>query len=66
MAEIVKELTIEVTPEKVFDALTTPDGIAMWWSNQVTADPKVSSLTEVRFANGGVFQLELTDLEVGK
>jgi uncharacterized protein YndB with AHSA1/START domain len=65
MSEIVQELRIEATPEKVFHALTTPDGIAAWWSNQVTAEPKVGALTEVRFESG-VFQMEITDLEVGK
>jgi len=33
MADIVQELTIEATPENVFHALTTSDGIAEWWSN---------------------------------
>lgn len=65
MAEIVQELTIEATPEHVFHALTMPDGIAAWWSNRVTAEPVIGSLTEVRFESG-VFQMEVTDLEVGK
>jgi uncharacterized protein YndB with AHSA1/START domain len=65
MAEIVLELTIEATPEHVFHALTTPGGIAGWWSNLVTAEPKVGALTEVRFESG-VMQMEITDLEVGK
>ena len=30
------------------------------------AEPTVGSFTEVRFENGGVFQMEMTDLEVGK
>jgi uncharacterized protein YndB with AHSA1/START domain len=59
-------MTIEATPENVFHALTLPDRIAGWWSNHVTAEPKVGSLTEVRFENGGVFKMEITDLEVGK
>jgi uncharacterized protein YndB with AHSA1/START domain len=66
MSEIVQELTIKATPEKVFHALIRPDGIAGWWSNHVTAEPVVGSLTEVRFENGGVFQMEMTNLEVGK
>lgn len=65
MAEIVQELMLEATPEHVFHALTTPEGIAGWWSNRVTAEPVVGALTEVRFESG-VFQLEMTDLEVGK
>ena len=66
MSDIVQELTIEATPENVFYALTLPDGITGWWSNHVTAEPVVGSLTEIRFENGGVFQMEITDLEVGK
>ncbi len=66
MSDIVQELTIEATPENVFHALTLPDGITGWWSNHVTAEPVVGSLTEIRFENGGVFKMEITDLEVGK
>ena len=66
MADIVQELTIKATPENVFHALTEPDGITGWWSNHVTAEPKVGSLTDVRFENGGVMKMEITNLEVGK
>lgn len=66
MTDIVQELTIEATPENVFHALTEPDEIAEWWSNHVTAERKVGSFTEVRFENGGVMKMEITDLEVGK
>lgn len=65
MSEIVQELTIEATPERVFQALTTPDGIAVWWSNLVTAEPEVGAFTEVRFESG-IMKMEITDLEVGK
>lgn len=66
MADIVQELTIAVAPEQVFQALTTSEGITGWWSNHVTTEPKVGSITEVSFENGGVFHLEVIDLEVGK
>ncbi len=66
MSDIVQELKIEATPEKVFHALTEPAGIAGWWSNHATARPEVGSVTEVRFENGGVFKMEIIELEVGK
>ncbi len=66
MSDIIQELTIEATPENVFHALTLPGGITGWWSNHVTAEPKVGTLTEVRFENGRIFKMEITDLEVGK
>jgi len=64
--EILTTVEVTATSEHVFHALTLPDGIAGWWSNHVTAEPKVGSLTEVRFENGGVFKMEIIDLEVGK
>jgi uncharacterized protein YndB with AHSA1/START domain len=66
MADIVEELVIEAAPENVFRALTLSEGIASWWSNRVTAEPKVGSIVEVRWQNGGVMKFEVTDLEVGK
>ncbi len=66
MSTIVQELTIEAAPEKVFHALTRPEEIAGWWSNHVSAAPKVGALIEVRFENGNVFKLEITDLELAK
>lgn len=66
MSEIVQELAIEATPENVFYALTTSDGISGWWSNHVAAKPAVGSVTRVRFENGGAFHLEITELEFGK
>jgi uncharacterized protein YndB with AHSA1/START domain len=66
MSDIIQELTMEATPEDVFHALTLSEGIASWWSNHVIAEPKLGSITDVRFENGGVYNLEVTDLEVGK
>ncbi len=66
MSDIIQELTIEAMPENVFYVLTQPDGITGWWSNHATAEPKIGSLTEVRFENGGIFQMEIADLEAGK
>ena len=49
MSEIMQELMIEATPENVFAALTQPEGIAQWWSNQVVGEPMVGGVTEIRF-----------------
>jgi len=66
MADIVQELTIEATPENVFHAITRQDGITHWWANQVTAEPKAGSITEISFDNGEVMKMEIIDFEVGK
>ena len=66
MTDIVQELTIEAKPEKVFRAITLPEGITKWWANRVTAELKVGSLTEICFDNGEVMKMEIIELEVAK
>jgi uncharacterized protein YndB with AHSA1/START domain len=67
MPDIVQEVTIEAMPEKVFNAITRQDELAQWWTNHVTAEPRVGSLAEFSFNNGAyVFKLEITELRVAK
>jgi uncharacterized protein YndB with AHSA1/START domain len=67
MPDIAQELTIEATPEKVFNALTQQDELAQWWTNHVTAEPKVGSIAKFSFDNGAVvFQMEIAELNAGK
>jgi uncharacterized protein YndB with AHSA1/START domain len=66
MAAIVKELTIAAAPERVFNALTKPDEIAHWWTNDLSAKPEVGSLAEFRFSQGTfVIQFEVAELDEG-
>jgi uncharacterized protein YndB with AHSA1/START domain len=65
MSDIILETMIEATPERVFQALTRPEGIAGWWSNHVTAEISVGAYAEITFESG-VMQMEITDLEDGK
>ena len=67
MPDIVQELTIEAAPEKVFNALTRQEELAQWWTNHVTAVPKVGSIAEFSFNNGAVvFRMEIAELNPGK
>jgi len=67
MATIVKELTIAAAPGRVFNALTKPDEIARWWTNDLNATPEVGSLAEFRFGEWGDFVLrfEVAELDEG-
>ncbi len=63
MAAIVKELTIAAAPGRVFNALTKPDELALWWTNDLSAKPEVGSLAEFRFSQGTfVIQFEIAEL----
>ncbi len=63
MASIIKELTIAAEPERVFNALTRPDEIAGWWTDDLSVRPEIGSLAELRFSKGTfVIQFEVAEL----
>ncbi|HLW03660.1 MAG TPA: SRPBCC domain-containing protein [Ktedonobacterales bacterium] len=68
MAAIVKELTIEAAPQRVWAALTQPNEIGHWWTNDLNATPEVGSLAEFRFGEWGDFvvRFEIAELEPDK
>ncbi len=67
MADIIEELTIEASPERVFNALTQQDKIACWWTDDLSVTPEVGSLAELRFSQGTlVIQFEVAELENDK
>ena len=41
MEAITQKLVIKATPEKVFNAVTTQEGLAGWWAKQTAAKPEV-------------------------
>ncbi|WP_208092596.1 SRPBCC family protein [Blastococcus xanthinilyticus] len=52
-------------PEKVYDALTTVEGLAGWWTDDVTGDPDVGGVLEFRFPPGG-FDMKVLDRRPGE
>lgn len=40
MADIKHYVIIKVGPEKIYEAVTTQDGLANWWAKQTTAKPE--------------------------
>lgn len=68
MPAIVKELTITVTPARVFNALTQPDEIGHWWTNDLNARPEVGTVAEFRFGEWGerVLRFEVAELDQDK
>ena len=48
------------SPEKVYDALTTVDGLAAWWTDDTTGSSEVGGVLEFRFPVGG-FDMEVLD-----
>jgi uncharacterized protein YndB with AHSA1/START domain len=58
MVAIIRELTIEAAPQRVWSALTQPEEIVRWWAEEARVKPEVGSLGEFRFRPpAGTFQL---------
>lgn len=60
MVEIRINVTIKAIPEKIYNALTTQEGLAGWWAKQTTAKP------EVGFVNVFIFGKFRNEMKVTK
>ena len=56
MADILHEVAIFASPDKVFKALTEQPGIEGWWTPHAVAEPKVGSIVEAHFARHCLFK----------
>ncbi len=56
MAEIRHNVVIKASPEKIFDAITTQQGLENWWAKQTTARPEVGFVNVFTF---GTFRNEM-------
>jgi uncharacterized protein YndB with AHSA1/START domain len=63
--DIIHELEIETTPEKLFEALSTDKGISAWWTKAKT-QAKVGGINEFAFRDGAVATFRVEKLEPGK
>jgi uncharacterized protein YndB with AHSA1/START domain len=53
------------TPDKVYDALTTIDGLAGWWTEDTKGGTDVGGVIAFRFPAGG-FDMEVLELQPAK
>jgi len=66
MVDILHRVGIEnSTPEKVYDALTTLEGLAGWWTDDTSGSAEVGGVIEFRFPPGG-FDMSVLELRPGK
>ena len=52
---------VDSSPDKVYDALTTIDGLAGWWARDTSGSTEVGDVIAFRFAPGG-FDMLVRDL----
>ncbi|WP_116998217.1 SRPBCC family protein [Desertimonas flava] len=61
MADIIHRIGTTTTPDTVYDALTTLDGLAGWWTNDTTGDPATGGTIKFRFGEAGGFDMRVLD-----
>jgi uncharacterized protein YndB with AHSA1/START domain len=49
MAEILHKIGIKATPEKIYQALTTDNGLSQWWTTDTSGAGNVGSVIKFRF-----------------
>jgi len=62
MVDILHKVGILSSHNDVYDALTTVDGLAGWWTDDTRGDTTVGGTLEFRFAPGG-FDMRVTELQ---
>ncbi len=62
MVDILHRVGVKTpTPDKVYEALTTVEGLAGWWADDTKGVGEVGGVLEFRFIPGG-FDIEVLDL----
>lgn len=64
MVDILHRVGIrDSSPDKVYDALTTVDGLAGWWTRDTTGDGGAGGVLEFRFPPVGGFDMRVLETE---
>jgi uncharacterized protein YndB with AHSA1/START domain len=67
MADILHRIGMEhASPEGVYDALTTLDGLSGWWTEDTTGQTRVGDVVKFRFGPPGGFDMCITELDPGR
>ena len=65
MVDILHKIGVKSSPDDVYEALTTRDGLAGWWTEDTKGQTDVGGVLEFRFEQGG-FDMEVLELEPAK
>jgi len=66
MPDIYHLVFIESTPDKIYEAATTQEGIASWWSIQNNAKPETGSIYRIYFGTDYYKDIKVIQLTPGK
>jgi uncharacterized protein YndB with AHSA1/START domain len=63
MPNLRHNLIISASKEKVYEALTTEDGLRAWWTLETKADPSIGFVIHFKFGQEFFNKMEVTHLE---
>ena len=70
MVDILHRVGIKSSPDEVYKALATREGLAAWWTNNTQGESKVGGLLKFRFSAGGSeiggFDMKILELQPAK
>ena len=67
MTDMLHKIIIKAAPQKVYDALTTKEGLSAWWTPMTEAAPQVGSRATFRFGDGSLGpDMQVVDLQRGR
>jgi uncharacterized protein YndB with AHSA1/START domain len=61
MADILHRVGATATPDQVYDALTTIDGLAAWWTDDTHGESTPGGTIQFRFGDTGGFDMKVLD-----
>jgi uncharacterized protein YndB with AHSA1/START domain len=59
--DILHRIGTTTTPDEVYDALTTLEGLADWWTTDTTGDAAPGGTLKFRFGDAGGFDMKVLD-----
>jgi uncharacterized protein YndB with AHSA1/START domain len=62
MPDILQRVGIKSSPDDVYKALTTREGLAGWWTNNTQGESTVGGVLQFRFGAGG-FDMKVLELD---
>jgi len=60
MPDVTQDFPIAVPPERVFAAISTPDGLSRWWTKRAAGEAKAGSTWELGFGPGYDWRARVT------
>jgi uncharacterized protein YndB with AHSA1/START domain len=63
MPDILHRVGIKSSPQRTFEALTTQEGLAGWWTRETEGDFGVGGVIRFRFGKLGGFDMKVIELE---